>query len=283
MWVWKKQITTEQEDAWQQKLAALPWVVITALPRAKRLMLEVYSETPEQVLALYSCYGGTCTPVEDKDWVAATAPENTPPLIIRDCLVISASAEQVPALRQRYPGRIVLSFPAERAFGTGNHATTATCLRMLCDEAKKRPAGSWRLIDAGCGTAVLGLAGMRLGAQSGICYDFDPIAVEVARRNLKRNGGAEGLQLFQADVFEWQPHEHERADILLANLFSTVLQRAFPRLKACLAGPDSVLIVSGILREQAEETLQAARRAGFTLQKRVTAGKWVTLKLLQQS
>lgn len=283
MWVWKKQIALDQEEEWQQRLAALPGLVISALPQAKRLLVEVYSESPEQPLALYSCYGGSCNPLEDKDWVAATAPGNTPPLIIRDQLVICASAELAQAMQQRYPKRIVLNFPAERAFGTGNHATTSTCLRMLCDEAKARRGAPWRLIDAGCGTGVLGLAGMRLGAQSGICYDFDPIAVEVAQRNFARNGGAENLQLFQADVFEWSPGENETAHVLLANLFSTVLQKAFPRLRACLAAQDSVLIVSGILREQAAETLAAAEAAGFALLRSVTAGKWVTMKLIQRA
>ena len=284
MWVWKKQIAAEHEAEWQERLGSFPWAVISALPHAKRLLVEVYDEAPAKLLALYSCYGGSCSPVEEKDWVAATAPENTPPLIIRDRLVISADASKakINELQARYPGRIVLSFPAERAFGTGNHATTSTCLRMLCDEAKKLAPGQWRLIDAGCGTGVLGLAGMRLGAQSGICYDFDPIAVEVAERNLQRNGGAENLRLFQADVFEWSPTPEDKAHILLANLFSTVLQRAFPRLKACLASPESVLIVSGILREQAEETLAAANRHGFELLRRVTSGKWVTMKLRQR-
>lgn len=278
MWVWKKQIPAEQESEWQQRLAALPGLVISALPAARRLLVEVYSESPEEPLALYTCWGGTCNPIEDKDWVAATAPGNTPPLLIRNQLVICASAELSAAMQQRYPRRVVLTFPPERAFGTGNHGTTATCLRMLCDEARARRGTPWRLIDAGCGTGVLGLAGMRLGAQSGICYDFDPIAVEVARRNIQRNGGAEGLQAFQADVFEWLPQPEERAHVLLANLFSTVLQQAFPRLRACLATEDSVLIVSGILREQAAETHAAAEAAGFSLLTRTTVGKWVTMK-----
>lgn len=284
MWVWKKQISADHEAEWQQRLNALPGFVVTELPHAKRLSVEVYSETPEEPLALYSCFGGSCEALEDKDWVAATAPDNTPPLIIRDRLIICASPKLSAEMQLRYPERIVLTFPAERAFGTGNHATTATCLRMLCDEAKARRGTPWRLIDAGCGTGVLGLAGMRLGAQCGLCYDFDPIAVEVAERNIfDRNGGAEGLQVFQADVFEWMPKEEEKAHVLLANLFSTVLQKAFPRLRDCLASADSVLIVSGILRDQAEETLRAAEAAGFTSVRRVCSGKWVTMKLIQRS
>ena len=279
MWVWKKQIPAEQEPEWQQRLSALPGLVISALPRSSRMLVEVYSETPEEPLALYTCWGGSCNPLEDKDWVAATAPGNTPPLRIRSELVICASADLAAAMQQRYPRRIVLTFPPERAFGTGNHGTTSTCLRMLCDEARARRGTPWRLIDAGCGTGVLGLAGMRLGAQSGICYDFDPIAVEVAQRNIARNGGAEGLQIIQADVFEWEPKPEERAHVLLANLFSTVLQKAFPRLLASLEpGEGSVLIVSGILREQAEETHAAAVAAGFSLLSRATVGKWCTMK-----
>lgn len=279
MWVWKRQIPAEQENEWQQRLATLPGFVISAMPGASRLLVEVYSETPEEPLALYACWGGTCEPIEDKDWVAATAPGNTPPLRIRNELIICATEELTAAMQQRYPDRVVLTFPPERAFGTGNHGTTATCLRMLCDEARARRGTPWRLIDAGCGTGVLGLAGLRLGAQGGICYDFDPIAVEIARRNIQRNGGAEGLQVIQADVFEWAPQKEERAHVLLANLFSTVLQKAFPRLRDSLSpAAGSVLIVSGILREQAEETHAAALAAGFILRARATVGKWVTMK-----
>ena len=281
MWHWKKQIAAEHEQEWQQRLSTLPWVAFTELPHAKRLLIDVYSEELADILALHTCYGGSYASEEEIDWVAATAPANTPPLLIRNKLVISASEEQsvLDDLRQRYPKRIILSFPAERAFGTGNHGTTSTCLRMLCDEAKLRRGAPWRIIDAGCGTGVLGLAAVRMGAQSGICYDFDPTAVEVAKRNMERNGGEPALRVIQADVFEWTPAPAERADVMLANLFSTILQKAFPRLRAALAGPESVLIASGILCEQADETLLAAQNTGFSLLKKAVCGKWVTLKL----
>jgi ribosomal protein L11 methyltransferase len=148
---------------------------------------------------------------------------------------------------------------------------------MLCDEVKSRKA-PWTLADIGCGTGVLALAGLRLGAQSAISFDFDPIAVEVAERNIARNGGADNLSLFQADVFEWAPAPGEEADIVLANLFSTVLQKAFPRLIAAMK-PDGVLIISGILNTQAQETLDAAQAAGLKVQKVVSRGKWTTAKL----
>ena len=279
MWVWKKTISKANEEEWQQRVGQLPGAVFSEAFHAERLNIDVYTETEEEALVLAACYGGRTEEVKTTDWVAATAPENTPPLIIRDKLVISASEDPdvLRKLHEKYTGRIILTFPAERAFGTGNHATTSTCLRMLCDEVQHRFA-PWTLTDIGCGTGVLALAGLRLGAQKAISFDFDPIAVEVAAKNIERNGGADHLELFRADVFEWTPAPEDKADIVLANLFSTVLQKAFPRLIAAMK-PQGVLIISGILNSQKDETLLAATRAGLKTIKVVSRGKWTTAKL----
>lgn len=281
MWQWHKSVPVEQEEMWQERLGNIPGCVISAGFHASRVSVDVYTETAEEAMVLQACYGGKVEELSTTDWVAATAPENTPPLMIRDRLVISASsdADVLAELRAKYPRRIILTFPAERAFGTGNHATTSTCLRMLCDHVRHLPEKSWTLADIGCGTGVLALAGLRLGAASAISFDYDPIAVEVAARNIERNGGAENLSLFQADVFEWAPQPGEQADVVLANLFSTVLQKAFPRLIAAMK-PDAILIISGILNTQADETLAAAEAAGLLLQKKITRGKWTTAQLV---
>lgn len=280
MWQWHKSAAVEQESQWQERLGNLPGCVISAGFHASRISIDVYTETAEEALVLQACYGGSVEEMTTTDWVAATAPENTPPLIIRDKLVISASADAavLEELRLKYPRRIILTFPAERAFGTGNHATTSTCLRMLCDYVRSKTPGPWTLSDIGCGTGVLALAGLRLGAASAISFDFDPVAVEVAARNIERNGGADNLELFQADVFEWAPAPGQQADVVLANLFSTVLQKAFPRLIAAMK-PEGILIISGILNTQKDETLDAARAAGLHVIKSVTRGKWTTAQL----
>lgn len=279
MWQWHKNISAEKEAEWQEKVGKHPGAVISGGFHAGRLSVDVYTETQEEALALYACFGGQVEELHTTDWVAATAPENTAPLMIRDRIVISASSnpQVLQELQEKYPSRIILCLPAERAFGTGNHATTATCLRMLCDYVRtlKTP---WTLTDVGCGTGVLALAGMRLGASSALSFDFDPVAVEVAARNIERNGGAEGLDLFQADVFEWTPRADQKADVVLANLFSTVLQKAFPRLITAMKR-DGILIVSGILNTQAEETLQAAEAAGLRRVKVISRGKWTTAQL----
>ncbi len=282
MWVWHKTAGKEHEGLWQERLSAFPGAVISEGYAAERIAVDVYSESQEELIVLMALYGGRVEAVITVDWVAATAPENVPPLLIRDKLVISASEseEVLASLREKYPKRHILCFPAERAFGTGNHATTSSCLRLLCDFAteQKRLGKPWKLIDIGCGTGVLALAGMRLGADSALSFDFDPAAVEVAALNLSRNGGAEGVTLFQADVFEWAPAPGEEAEVVLANLFSTVLQKAFPRILPAMK-PDGILIISGILHSQAEETLQAAENAGLLVQRVVRRGKWTTAQL----
>ena len=281
MWLWSKHVPAESEGEWQERLSPLPGFVLeTGGTRADRISLLVYTETEQEALLLKACYGGRTEAVEEKDWVAATAPANTPPLHIRDRLILSTGddPETLAALRAAYPGREVLSFPAEMAFGTGNHATTATCLRMMCDWVRHRRE-PWTLADIGCGTGVLALAGMRLGAQRALAFDFDPTAVEIAQRNVARNGGAPGLTLFRTDVFEWTPLPEDAADLVLANLFSTVLQRAFPKLKAAMK-PDGVLIISGILNTQAEETLAAAEQAGLRCLQVKSRGKWTTAQLV---
>ncbi|MBQ5665904.1 MAG: 50S ribosomal protein L11 methyltransferase [Akkermansia sp.] len=280
MWQWHKTAPAEQETLWQQRLENVAGAVISAGFQASRLSVDVYTENAEEALVLQACYGGTVEELATVDWVAATAPENTPPLIIRDKIVISASADEavLAELHAKYPRRIILTFPAERAFGTGNHATTSTCLRMLCDHVRHLKPGSWTLADIGCGTGVLALAGLRLGAAHAISFDFDPVAVEVAERNIERNGGAENLELFQADVFEWTPAPGQQADVVLANLFSTVLQKAFPRLIAAMKD-EGILIISGILNTQAAETLAAAEAAGLKVQKSISRGKWTTAQL----
>lgn len=282
MWIWEKSVAKAHEDLWQQRVGALSGAVFSEGFRASRLTIAVYAESAEQALALQASYGGKVRTMEETDWVAATAPQHQPPLMIRDKLVISTSDQpaELQALKERNPRRIVLSFPAEMAFGTGNHATTSTCLRLLCDFAKKQRKRPWSLIDIGCGTGVLALAGLRLGASHAISFDFDPNAVEVAQRNIKRNGGAEGLELFQADIFDWEPKEGEQADLVLANLFSTVLQQAFPRILPAMK-PGGILIISGILRTQQQETLDAARAAGLRVLKVVQRGKWTTAQLTQ--
>ena len=166
--------------------------------------------------------------------------------------------------------------PAELAFGTGDHATTSTCLRLLVDISREHAKGGqeWSMLDLGSGTGLLAIAAHKLGADPVEGFDFDATAVEVSLRNLERNS-ASGVWLHQGDVFEWQP-EWEKWDVIAANLFADILSPNLDKIAHGLK-QGGHWILSGILREHEEGVLEAAAAANLPEPRAIRRGKWVTL------
>jgi len=164
------------------------------------------------------------------------------------------------------------------AFGTGDHATTATCLRFIVDIAKQRKGTQWQMLDLGCGTALLAIAARMLGAEQCEAHDFDAQAVRVSEQNLTLNS-VDQITVREQDVLEWDPPR--QWPVVVANMFSTILQKAFPTIAKSLE-PGGDIIVSGILREQWDETRASAsaEAAGlhFLDENVVRKGKWVTAR-----
>ena len=165
-WSWNKLSAAKWEDAWSERIARNPNAVITQIKGGKTIRIVVYCDTEQDALILKEHFGGSVREVKTQDWVAAQNREPRPPLKIRDSLLITeqTDAEKLKALQQQFPKRRILSVPAEMAFGTGDHATTSACLRFICDFAKSRKGADWSLTDIGCGTAVLAMAALELGA-----------------------------------------------------------------------------------------------------------------------
>ena len=279
-WSWNKLSPAKWEDAWSERIAGNPNASITIIKGGKTIRITVYCDREEDALTLKQYFGGTVREIKTRDWVAAQNREERAPLRIRNSLVITeqSSAEKLAALQQQFPGRRILSVPAEMAFGTGDHATTSTCLRFIADFAQSRKETAWTMTDIGCGTAVLAIAALKLGAEHATAFDFDPMAVEVARHNMERNAvTAEQLDLFVGDVFEWTPAARQKGNLVVANLFSTILQKAFPHIIAAMK-KDAVLVISGILVYQWEETKAAAEHHGLSFDRVIKRGKWVTAK-----
>lgn len=280
IWSWNKLSAAKWEDAWSERIAGNPNASITLIKGGKTIRITVYCDREEDALILKEYFGGSVREIKTQDWVAAQNREERPPLKIRESLVITeqSSPERLDALRKQFPARRILSVPAEMAFGTGDHATTSTCLRFICDFAKSRKGTEWTVTDIGCGTAVLAIAALKLGAAHAAAFDFDPMAIEVARHNMERNAvTAEQLDLFVGNVFDWTPSDSQKGNLVVANLFSTILQKAFPHIIAAMK-KDAVLVISGILASQWEETKAAAECCGLAFDKVVKRGKWVTAK-----
>ncbi len=133
------------------------------------------------------------------------------------------------------------------AFGTGTHPTTAMCLRWL----DKHPPIGDLLIDFGCGSGVLAIAAVKLGAHQAIAVDHDPQAVLAARDNAARNKVLDRIRVL--DSQDLVPHA---ADLVMANILANVLIELAARLCALLR-PGGRILLSGILAEQAAAVKQA--------------------------
>jgi ribosomal protein L11 methyltransferase len=275
MWVWSKLSSVQWQDAWEERFAACGGAVITTIPGRKTQRVEVYCKSRAQALEIQRQFGGSVRKLPLRNW-AAMKPERLPAVKVRDRLVISAesSTAELRKLTQQHPGRDIISVPPDLAFGTGHHATTATVLRLLVDfaETRKREGRPWTLLDLGTGTGVLAIAGKKLGARSVFATDNDPHSVRIAKANAARNR-AENITVQKSDVLHWTPRR--QWDCVTANIFSAILERAWPAIAQAMK-PDGVVLVSGLLRTQAKECLGAAKGAGIQFTKILKRGKWVT-------
>lgn len=144
------------------------------------------------------------------------------------------------------PGAIVVRLDPGLAFGTGTHATTALCLRMI----DAIDWGGRTMIDYGCGSGILSIAALRLGARSAVAVDIDPQALCALDDNARRNGVSDKIIAHGVDV------DLTPADCVIANILAGPLIDLAPRLaQACR--PGGILILSGILDAQSQPVLDA--------------------------
>lgn len=265
-YVWRKLASAKWEDAWVERLAGFAdRLALTQPANGKMLRVEIFQLRKTEAEKLRRAFGGTVS-VQKKVVLAAKAKPRAP-IVVRGKLAVVTNERERAAVKRGVP---VLVIPAGMAFGTGEHATTSTCLRLLADVADELAGQKWEMLDLGCGSGILALAARMLGARKCVGADFDPHAVRTARENVQANAVG-GIAMKKLDVREWTP---ERTwEVVAANLFSGLLIEVAPKLAAATA-PGGSLIFSGILRTQETEVLAAFRRAGFRIGRVVRKGKW---------
>ena len=241
-------------------------MAISSLPGAKTVRLEVFQLRKADAEKLRRMFGGTVA--LQKKWSPTAPVKPRAPIVVRGKLAVITSERERAAVKRGVP---VLVIPAGMAFGTGEHATTATCLRLLADVAHELAGRRWELLDLGCGSGILALAARLLGARKCVGADFDPHAVRTAKENVRANA-ASGVAMKKLDVRAWTP---ERTwNVVAANLFSGLLIEVATKIAAATA-PGGHFIFSGILRAQESEVLAAFRRVGFRIGRVVRKGKWI--------
>lgn len=273
MYVWSKLSAARWMDAWEERFAGNPNLVIEMIKGGKSIRVQVFCNDETEADAIVALFGGSVRKMANAEW---NKPVEAPrPVKVRGVLVLTAESrpQELAALKAANPKREIIAIPPEMAFGTGDHATTSTCLRLLVDVARARKGTDWTVADIGTGTGVLAIAAKKLGSGETYGFDFDPFAVAVAIRNCQRNATPE-IQMAEQDVLLWEPRK-KGYDVVMANLFSTVLIAAWPIIAKSLA-PRGNLIVSGILASQGWEVFKAAASSGLGFTKVVQKGKWVT-------
>lgn len=275
MWVWSKLSGVQWQDAWEERFYGNVNSVIRELKGGKSIRVEVYCETEADAEAIKEQFGGSVRELKSQNWAALTT-EVSPPINIRGRLLVTGEKEtaKLSQLAREHEGMDVISIPPDMAFGTGDHATTSTCLRLLVDVAGERSGQAWDFLDLGTGSGLLAIAAMKLGASEAFGCDYDPLAIKVAKGNLEKNSTPE-VQLEQFDVLEWTPPKQWK--VVAANLFCDVLQEGFGTIASALAD-DGDLMVSGILADQWEPTKKAGEKAGLEFFEVKQRGKWVTAR-----
>jgi ribosomal protein L11 methyltransferase len=270
MLVWRKISTEKWADSWQERLLFLGWerLVITHLGGSNRIRLEIFEITQREANLLLKRFGGEIRNLERStaDWVKAVIQKR--PISIRGRLKIlnREPGDDRPIPHHR------LYLPAGLAFGTGDHATTAGCLRLLCDIAPK--SGPWHMLDAGTGAGILAIAAAKLGASQVDAFDLDPTAVRTAKQNAKLNELGSKIHFWKQDVLSFVPKRSY--EIVTANLYSELLWQSAARLCRALL-PDGYLIVSGLMRDQVGPISKLLEGRGTPILTARTRGKWVTL------
>ena len=214
--------------------------------------------------------------IREADW-AEQWKAHYRPVTVGERLVI------VPAwMENPLPERIPLFLDPGMAFGTGMHPTTQMCLAEV--ERLVRPGMT--VLDIGCGSGILSVAALKLGAAQAVGVDTDPEAVRAARANAGRNGVGARFAALAGSVAEVLAGKGPvtQAPLVLANILVGVLVRLLreERLAETVA-PAGHLVLSGILEGQEAEVHQAARAVGLTLAHRRQVEDWVTLTYLRPS
>ncbi len=156
----------------------------------------------------------------------------------------------VPGWDQQPRGGVQLRLDPGLAFGTGSHPTTALCLSWLAEHS----GSGRRVVDYGCGSGVLAVAALLLGAESAIAVDIDPQAVLATRANAEANGVSDRLLAVSVDDFDHR--DAMEVDLVVANILCQPLLELAPRFSALLrTGGD--LVLSGLLNDQADRVSHA--------------------------
>ena len=208
--------------------------------------------------------------VREEDW-AENWKKYFKPVPVGNKLLIKPSWEQV----EDAGGRIILEIDPKMSFGTGTHATTRLCMAALEDAVHDGD----RVLDMGCGSGILSVAALLLGAGSALGIDVDPLAVKTALENAQINGVDDRFTAKAGNVLEDNElvlSLGQEYDIIAANIVSDIII-AMSGMFFRLLKKGGTLVTSGIIDERCDEVIAALEHQGFALEITDREGGWCAL------
>ncbi len=209
----------------------------------------------------------TLDETKDDDWLDAWKAFWQPTPIGQRLLVVPAweDAED--------EGRVKLFLDPGRTFGSGTHVTTKLCLEAI----EGLIHGGEKVADLGCGSGILAIAALKLGAKSAFACDLEPDCPAVVAENLARNAvAAERCTVRCGDLLTDETLAAQMGggyDLILANIVSDVILALAPRVRGLLA-PGGHFLCSGIIDTRAEEVAQALAASGLTIEESLQQDNW---------
>lgn len=221
--------------------------------------------------------------IADQNWMEAWK-QHYKPIPVGERLII------VPVwLDSPEPERIPIKIDPGMAFGTGTHPTTQLALELIETSMETLKASEafrvLNVIDIGCGSGILSIAALKLGAATALGVDIDIESVNNARENADQNGIGEEFIIGQGSVTEVLSGQfpYKRAPLVVANILAPIILRLLGDGLADLAEPGGGVILSGILGEQESKILEAAQSQGLVLNERKQMGDWVAFSFSRKA
>lgn len=203
--------------------------------------------------------------VDGDDWIDVWK-KHFRPIPLGRIVVVPEWIEYAPEADEK-----VVLLDSNMAFGTGEHETTSMCVELMQEYITADSV----CIDVGCGSGILGISAIKLGAARAYLTDIDPIAVESALHNADLNGVADKTVVAHSNLLE---NTQVQGDIMMANITGEVLKMLAPSIPKNLK-KDGVLILSGIIESRLEMVKSAYEAVGMKVVSERRKGEWFALVL----
>ncbi len=208
----------------------------------------------------------TISGVNEEDW-ANSWKAYYKPIEIGEKIVIVPAWEKYDAPE----GKLVVRMDPGMAFGTGSHETTRLVIGLL----EKYIKDGQRVLDVGCGSGILAICAAKLGAKECKAYDIDPVAVKVARENIK-DSGLDNVTCDVSDLLRGVDKSGGAYDVICANIVADIIIRMTPDVSP-LMRDGSVILASGIITERANDVVSCFEEHGFRIVERAEENGWCAL------